>query len=544
MSQDAYRLLKDTGYLNSPATRFLWKNASPTFRNHARQWLLLALCSAIPLSLITAGLTLLTSWRDRIFLFAFYLVAIMAVYALLDGAIALANRFRRVARFWAESRFLSWLPIPLSGLLLACAGLYFEDAIATRAMAIKIVIWALLALAAWIAAKSCSLLVVSRLYWHGVAPPRLRHYSALMALVAAGMIVFLLLRARPASAPAAAVTPRPPLLLLAFDAPEPMFETYLALLPDWPRQEWTVAETDITNFWTSVGCGSPREAHQASLVAYRTPLFRQGLNRRDPTQRLPLALFELIDWAEPRAEGGRYRKYFWEILDERQLRAFGYAFWHTFPASAQSGGALSERWSHENQQSPFLAGMRPLTTQPPPLEVPAAAAPAAQRESQTWAQLLARATRGDFDLCVAYFPLGDLLDSLPPARQAESQRRLSAYRADALARLLGALPADASIGILIASGKTGAAAGRVRATLASNWFPAADPFESPFEIAPTILNHYGLPADRLMTPSRYQPALATLSQKVDYGEPIRRAGPSNLNGSDYYEELKSLGYVQ
>jgi len=545
MTQDFRKLLKESGYLSSPATRFFWRNATPTLRGHLRQWLLLALSTAVPPAAMAAGLTLLPSWGDRAMLFGFYALAIGLAFGLLDLAIGIAP-LARFERFWRRMRLLDWLPIPLSGALLATAGLLLEDAIAPRPWPAKLAIWALLALFAWIAANSCALLVVSRLYWHGIAPPRMRHYPALMALAAAGLVAFFLVREPRGEAVPPRPESRPPTLILAFDAPEPLFDAYLAALPDWPRQEFEVPQRDITAFWTSFGTGAPQEAHQSSLIAYRTPLFRANLNRRDPTQRPPLMLFRWLGHAEPLAGGGRYRKHLWEILGESGLQAYAYAFWHTHPATGRYGGALSERWTADHEGPPYLAGVKPAPVQRPlPLAHPDAPRPTIERENQTWAQLHRRAAQGDFDICAAYFPLADQLDALPVADREAAQQTLLTHRQTMLDQLLGALPQDANVAVALASGKGGAAAGRIRVALVSSWLAdIAEPLQNPVELAPTVLNYYGLPADRLMAASRFRDASVSLAQKVDYGEPIKRFDPSNSSDSDYYEELRSLGYVQ
>lgn len=545
MTGDIHRLLKDSGYLDSPTHRFFWKNASPTLRHHLRQVLFLALISVLPIALISATLTLLKGW-DRLTLFFFHFLFLSIAFGVMDLVIGVLVRVNALEPFWTENRLLNWLPVPASAIFLLISGHFLGGAVSIRPLETRIPIWIALALSAWIAAGSCKLLFISRLYWHGIRPPQ-QHYHPkliLLTLMIVGFFQFGQMLAawhRPELTP---VKPDGPVLLLAFDIPENWFDAYFEVFPPWPRQEFQVREPDITNFWTSLGTGVAASHHQAALLSYRTPLFRSDLNQRDATQWLPLRIFTWLGKAEPIAGSERYRKYFWEILDDYDVRTFAFSFWHSFPAASQNGGILSERWSPEHPSSPYSAGLKPLTpSETLSMITPRAARPTIVREKQTWSQLQHLAVSGRFDMAMAYFPLGDLLGGLPPDQRLESQRALLSFRSGRIRRLFESLPREAKIGIFIASGKPTSKENHIQTQILSNWLSQiAHPLQSHLEIAPTLLNYFGLPSDRLMASSRLIVPLNRAA--VDYGEPGHVPYNGDISDPQYYEELKSLGYVQ
>jgi len=415
MKKEPHAFFRESGYLASPASRFLCAGASPTLRSHLRLFLLLWAGAALPLAGLMAGLTHLTG-HDRLLLFAFYALTLLVPFLLFDLAAGGLVRIRALAWLWKRTWPVNGLPVALGILFFIGCGLYLKDTILERRTLPQLMIWLALGLCCRLAASSCHLLVVSRLYWHGLQPPRFRHFPLLATLAGAAILAFYLLRLLPYPAPALTPLVRPPTLLLAFDVAEPYFDSFQEVLPAWERQSLTVAESDITSFWTGLMTGTNKNHHKASLLKFQSPLFRRNLDRRDPTQRLPLWLFQAFSRARPLAESGRYRKFLWEILDDYGLRTFSYAFWHTFPASSQNGGVLTERWSPDCDNAPYISGFSSLPARDGfPLFGPVELHPTIQRENQTWTQLLNRAGRDDFDLNVAYFPFSDSLTFLPPA---------------------------------------------------------------------------------------------------------------------------------
>ena len=235
--------------------------------------------------------------------------------------------------------------------------------------------------------------------------------------------------------------------------------------------------------------------------------------------------------------------YFWEILDAHGLRVHSYAFWRTFPAAGQNGGVLSERWRPTLDRAPYASGLAPAAPpEPLPLVLPEVLAGPAAREQQTWGQLYQRAASNDFDLCIAYFPLADLLDE---PGSPESRRAFTAYRERMIGGLLEALSENTRVGILIASGKTAVPGDKISLDIISNWISEmARPFTNHLQLAPMMLEVYGLPRDRMMPESTLNHPAGQALGAIDYGEPHpdRRGDPHA--DARYYEELKSLGYIR
>ncbi len=534
MSKELHELLKESGYLDSPANRFFWKNASPTFRNHLRQWFILSSYTAIPFAALLAILTRLKG-VDRLVLFATYWVLFCLGFVVLDLVLGLAVRSIKGVRI--RSAWLNWTPIPLAMMFLFFWGYGLQHAIDARPHAARLLIWAALAISTWIAGKSCQLLFVSRLYWHGISPPELKKYPLIMSLALLGMIGLHISQHWEGGLPNLKPEPGSPMLVLALDAPHDLFDAYSDLFPAWPARDFEMEETDITNFWTELGTGTPASLHQTSLVVFKTPFFKRPLNRRDPTTVPLLSVFQTLGLASPMSEGGRFRQYFWEILDDYQLRTFAYSWWHSFPASSRNGGVLSERWTRETDQHPFqvgLATLEPVETLPD-FHNPALA-PTVQRENQTWAQLHQRAENLDFDLCVAYLPLADLLEN-------EDQEAVLAFRKTEIDAIFNTLPRDTRIIVLLSSGKP--TQNRLEYRIISNWLDTvANPLESHLELAPTILTACQLPPDILMAPSRIKIPLDITAERVDYGEPDQDRTPDPNSDQNYFQELRSLGYVK
>ena len=544
MTEDIYRMLRDSGYLASPADRYLWKNATPTFRHHLRQLMLLGLFTAIPMGALFSSLTLLGGW-DRLVLFLFYLLTVLLGLALSDLVIGWLVLRKSLEPWWGKTRFLTLLPMIIAALILFLLGQWLQPLISLRPVWAQALLWPALAITAWIAAKSCHLLIISRLYWHGIKPPPRHAYPWLMALVLASVGLYHVNKHFRRSPEISPPQFHAPMLILTLDVPDPWFSQYLTALPSWPRQAVKVESSDITNFWTEWGTGAPAEKHQTSLVVFDIPLFRRALNGRDPLQAFPLKVASVLGLAKPQTGGGRYRKYFWEILDSHGARAYAYSFWHSYPASSQNGGVLSERWTPQQEGPPYQVGLA-IGEPPPGFTLPGDHEwqSTLDRERQSWLQLGQRVAAADFDLCVAYFPLSDQLDSLPQDEAPTHQASLLAYRLEQIEALFSGLPADARVGILIASGKNDDGM-PIDAVLISNWLDeVAHPLTSHLQFAPTVLHLLGLPPDRMMAESRYKLPLDFPEQRVDYGEPERNQTPNSKTDQHYYEELKSLGYVQ
>jgi len=544
---DIDRVLEQAGYLETPTSRLFWRNASPTLRNHLRQLVVIAVLVTLPTAALFAVLSRLAG-SDRLILFAFYLSAGLIALALVDGLVAAVVRlgFRSGRGLW-----LNLMPM-VGGLLFAVGlGWFLRDAIALREVGVQVLVWASLALIAWLSGDCLRLLFVSRLTWRGVRPPQYRAYPLLTvsALVLLGCFAWLQTRSR---TPMRLVPiDRPPLVLLAFDLPSGPNPAFGSRLPDWPSQRLATEETDIHAFWISLASGTEPERHFASLVSFETPLFRGRTSTADPTLRPPLALMRALGQVTPMAGEDRTRKYVWEILDGLGARTFSYAFWHTFPAASQHGGVLSERWTPQQTMPPYADGLEPAQTSEDhpslqlPGSVPETVAGTSARERETWAQLMTRARMADFDLLTAYFPLADQLDRVPEPDRRAARDALAAYRGEMLDVLLERLPVETRVGILIASGKPAASGDTITLDIVSNWLgDVVEDLDSHLELAPTILADYGLPRDRLMPEAPLKPGPDRVARSVDYGEPNpdRRGDPDA--DTEYYEALRSLGYIR
>lgn len=544
MTEDIQTYLRESGYLDSPTNRLFWKNATPSLRHHMRQWLVLASSACLPIALLIAAVTP-SRGIDRWLLAACYLVVGLGAFAVLDVLIGAAMRWRKLEPFWTENRLLNGIPPLGFTILLISGGWFLYPNLTIKAAVPQFLAWIGLALWAYIGGKAIWMLTISRLYWHGIRPPQKQPYPLLMVLALLFIGISTLVQARLRAVPA---IPEPlqrqPVVMLTFDVPPALFEDYANLFPDWPMQALPAAQKDITTFWTSFGTGTRAERHRASLVTFAAPLFHNSLNRQESTHRLPLMLMQPFGLLEPLAGSGRYRKYWWEILDQAGLRTFAYAYWHSFPASSRRGGVLTERWTEAHQQPPYLAGMQPTNdTQPPPIHGSENLTGTLAREAQTWAQLKVRAEQRDFDFCIAYFPLADLID--PNHADEDPQSQLLTYRRTHIERLLQRLPQDTRIGIVLASGKTTDTNRRIDVRILTNWLNAtASPFEDPLQVAPTLLNYFGLPSDRFMLEPATTDQPLNRHVRLDYGEPLRTFTPEKLTDDAYYEELKSLGYVQ
>jgi len=271
------------------------------------------------------------------------------------------------------------------------------------------------------------------------------------------------------------------------------------------------------------------------------------LSASDPTQILPFLLLKTLGLTQPEIGGGRFRKYFWEILDSYGLKTYALNYWHTFPATSENGGVLSERWHPGLTAPPYMSGLQ-LDQPVERLHIKGSGTfrGLIERENQAWFQLCQQIAAQNFDLTVAYFPLSDNLSHLNPETRMLFQTEIVRFRSQMLADFLARIGDDVAVGIIIASGKTTNAGQIPSARLFSNstWRQRlTTTMTDQRQLAPTILNFYGLPADYLMYATAYPNA--PLSQGlIDYGEPSRKLTPNLQQDTRYYQELKALGYIQ
>lgn len=542
MNQDLRSFLKDAGYLDSPAERLIWAGATPSLRGYLRLLGKLALLGGLPLGLLAASQSGLVG-SDNLILCVLYVLLVSLALLVLDGVFAILLRVGKLERLVTSPLWLYGIPALTTALLFGTGLQLFGHA---SELAAQLLLWAMLLLVAALLAALPRFLWINRLYWHGLRPPTHRTTGWLMLAACATAGLFHLVTEKPDTGPPQ-LTPlaKPGLLLLGFDLPEEQFTTYQSALPDWQAMPLASEAGSVTDFWAGLGTGTSTAAHRASIVFYRSPLFKGELSAADPALRLPLALLEPLGLTEPLAGNGRYRKYVWEILADYGLESYALGHWFTFPAHCQNGGILSERWLPGLADPPYQCGLdQQVPTHRLGLGLSGAARTLEDRENQIWAQLTQRIAARSFACATGYFPLADNLERVPPAQREALHARIAAFRGQQIQTLLASLDPHAPVGIVLASGK---ALGRDRKVLFlcnPSWrMNVTSALDSQLRLAPTILNYFGLPADYMMYKSTDAPSPKPLVT-VDYGEPYRGETGNDQLDTRYYQELKSLGYIQ
>lgn len=530
-----------------------WRGATPTTRSHLRLLSTLTLVGALPAALLLSLLSRLTG-SDSLILFLFYFLLFSICFVLLDLVLGAALKVPIIQRQAVKGQWINLLPAILSGVFFSLGILALDRTLLHKGTTMRVLTIVAIMATSFLLAMPARYLVITRLYWHGVRPPTYRAYRMLtLSVVALVLSVQLVGKAFQGSAPSIQAQAKAAVVLLAFDIPEKHDEAYAEVFPDWERQSYTSEATSITDFWAGFGTGTGARVHGASLWTIHSPLFLRKLNRNDPTQVLPIALLEVLNLTQPVAGGGRYRKYFWEILDDCGLATYSWSFWHSFPAKSQNGGVLTERWEPAYRATPYLVGMTPLPGTGIPqwtATLPGGGRGArykplknmAAREEQSWKLLNQQAGTLNFHTAVAYFPLSDNLERLP--ENGSAHETLATYRQGQLSRLLEVFGEDVAIGIVIASGKD--SKDGVKAQLLTNpaWRNRIAPsFTSYLQVAPTILNYFGIPADKMMyepSPTAHSPNL----NRVDYGEPEHILEATDHRDTRYYQDLRALGYIR
>lgn len=544
---DLRSFLKESGYLDSPSQRLLWKVITPSFRNHLRLLGLLILLGALPCSLLLSSLSRLHD-SDKVVLFLFYFFTAALFLILIDVFQALLLKVPVIANFAARG-WVNGLPVALTGCYFL-GGLYLLDDIAIlKTPGAQALLWLAVALSAFMLALPPRLMIISRLYWHGFRPPTYRRtgWITLLALFATVGLKLGSNLLQP-SVPLVPAAPQGKVVVLGFDIPPNDQEAYAAIWPSWNELQVSGETGTITDFWAGLGTGTSKQFHKASLFHMRSPLFMGILTSKDPTQRLPLRILKVLGLVRAEVGGGRYRKYAWEILDDYGIKTAALGYWHSFPAASQNGIVVSERWQPDRNEAPYVSG---LATTYPSSGLRFSGNRALRRlvamENQLWSQLRQEIAEGVYPFSVAYFPLGDNLERLPDTVRIQYHQQLMAYRQKMLTDFLGNLGDDVAVGIVIASGKTWDRQAPMSARLIYNakWQQQISPnISHSLQFTPTILNFFGLPADYLMYTTAYSKPVIFPEKHIDYGEPQRNFAPNQHQDNRYYQELKALGYIQ
>jgi hypothetical protein len=274
-----------------------------------------------------------------------------------------------------------------------------------------------------------------------------------------------------------------------------------------------------TERWASIGTGVPTAMH--GVRAIDGVRLRGGRHLLQSVSAVDFALRQVaprlgMATREPLPPTVRRRDYVWEIVSARAVSALSVNWWTTDDVT----GELLE----EISQKPVFA---------------TAAKPGANAEGQATRvdevaseRLLAEWQRRRPRLATVYLPALDIILnrlSLDPAtRLAASVRAL-----ENLDRTLAGLEGEVIVIGLPGDGQRGSGIIATRSAVTV-------PPRSPFDIAPTICTLLGFPGSAEM-PGRS--LFGTATRIPTYGSRVTVPAGVKLN-NEYYENLKSLGYIR
>lgn len=271
----------------------------------------------------------------------------------------------------------------------------------------------------------------------------------------------------------------------------------------------SIPATSTTERWASLGTGVTTEEH--GVRAIEGVRFRGGAHVLQRISRGDFVLMTLAPLAriarrEPLPPTVRRRDYIWEIFAERGLPSASVNWWATADVRE---GALHEI----GPESIFTAG--------DPLKVDAMAT----------TRFLELADREKPRFATVYLPALDVIlnriDLDPAARLATSLRALDgAINVITLARARGY---DVVLVGMPGDGQRGTA------VIASTLPISA---KSAWDIAPALLARMGFPASEEM------PGGTSPSRIAGYGPRDAGAAAADVLNEEYYENLKSLGYIR
>jgi hypothetical protein len=355
---------------------------------------------------------------------------------------------------------------------------------------------------------SAALLSFSIYELHRVPAIHQRPRGAAMTIAAAVLLALLFIPAyasqeRPAPPPVQVVTTPTStrLALVAVDgltndifhsrpALAAMFATALAA-HDLPAES-------TTERWASVGTGVPTELH--GVRAIEGVRFRGGTHVIQSVSRVDFMLHgvaEAVGLArrQPLPPTVRRRDYVWELFAARGL-----------PSAAVNW------WTTDSQEAIFTAARGD-----------------ALRVDELAAKRSLSAIEADQPRFVTvYLPALDVilnrLELQPAARLASSVRAL-----DGVEAAVAAVRSKGYEVMLVGNGVV-AYTGRLESR----------PYVSLFDVAPTVLNIMGFPATQEMAGKALVPEITRISS---YGVRATAAPPSKVN-EEYYENLRSLGYIR
>lgn len=275
--------------------------------------------------------------------------------------------------------------------------------------------------------------------------------------------------------------------------------------------------------WASIGTGTPRELHEVrSIEAIRLaggtrPL--QSVSRVDPLRSGAASRLGLVR-RQPLPTVARARAYVWEILGSRGVPVLAVNWWVT--PDAEAGGLRSV------SQERIFAGSRGAGE--------GAAQAAAVDQAAVAALESALASEPRF--VTVYLPSLDVI--LHRIELAESTRLAATVaaldRVEALVRDLRVRGYD--VILAGAPGEEGEA-GILASTIPLQGRAAT----AAWDLAPTLLDLFGFPRSSEMEGASLLPASSQTSI-ASYGSRTEERSAATKVDREYYEALRSLGYVQ
>ncbi|HUO84212.1 MAG TPA: hypothetical protein VM534_03770, partial [Thermoanaerobaculia bacterium] len=275
--------------------------------------------------------------------------------------------------------------------------------------------------------------------------------------------------------------------------------------------------------WASVGTGTPPELHRVraieGLQLAGSPRVLQSLSRWDfPLRRVAPALG--ITRRQPLPPSVRERDYVWEVVASRGISAVAINWW-----AAPSESTTNLRVVAQEEIFSRAAGEGEGTS----------AALAVDRLAMSAAS--SAAGRLEPRLVTVYLPALDILNNRLDLDEA---RRLPAsiHALDQIIRFIGTLRERGYEVLLIGMPGQGQPGHGVIASTT----PLDLDYAGGWSLAPTLLDLFGFPASEEMPGSSLLPGSRQL-RLPSFGS--RREKESAATGNDeYYESLRSLGYIQ
>jgi len=299
---------------------------------------------------------------------------------------------------------------------------------------------------------------------------------------------------------------------LARERLSPRFDNLVPIAP--------MPGSSATERWASVGTGVPTGIH--GVRAIDGVRFRNGRHLLQSVSPVDFVLRDLAEDVklaarEPLPPTVRKRDYVWEIFGARLLPSLSINWWTTDDVQS---GVLTEI-----SQKPVFAG---ASTPPASAEVQAMRVDAVASERLVWE----RQRQSTLRFGTVYLPALDIiLNRLtldPATRLAASVRVL-----DNLDGLISKMGNGVVLVGLPGEGQTGHG-------VIATFLPMTTKPRTAFDVAPTLCTLLGFPASNEM-PGRS--VIGNTARIATYGPRATTAPPAKVN-EEYYENLKSLGYIR